>query len=717
MLRRSRTAMLGTIVFATSFVAVAADMPTAHAAGAQLVSLGSATIWEGHAKNRTVAVPVTLTAPQASPVSVTYTVAEGTATAGKPTQAAATADFTSKTGTLSFPANVVVKYVAVTIFGDTRDESDETVQITLGSATGAALGNDSATVTINDDDDGSPPATLATIGDATIVEGDTNVRAVKFELNLSRSAGAPVTIGYRIVAGTATGGWSGAYAAPPGVDIGDRLGQTKFLTFNATAVHKFIVVKVAPDALGEGDENFTVVLDSITGPATIADGSATGTILDDELLSLDLTIAGTGSGTVTRTPGDPCVASCSVDYAGGVEVTLSATPDPGSNFVGWGGACSGIADCVVSMTTAQSVTATFDVGGTTWVDISAGRDHTCGVTTGGAAYCWGDNTRGQLGDSTNDASLFPVPVTGLGSGVAQISAGMLHTCAITTTGNAFCWGDGQFGALGNDGTANSNVPVAVTGLTGNTSAISAGDSTTCAIVSGGAQCWGNNFFGQVGDGTTTSRDTPTPVSGLTSGVARVAVGFAESCATTTTGGALCWGHREGATPTGIVGFGSGVATIAVGGVGQFGPASHVCLTTTTGAAHCLGANSHGELGNATTTGTSTPVAVTGLGSDTADMRAGGYIDGGFSCAVTTAGAVSCTGFNGHGQLGDGTTTEAHTVVPVSGLASGVLQVTTGASHACARTATGAYCWGWNPAGQLGDGTTTTRMAPVSVLAP
>jgi len=145
--------------------------------------------------------------------------------------------------------------------------------------------------------------------------------------------------------------------------------------------------------------------------------------------------------------------------------------------------------------------------------ISAGDYHTCGLTSAGAAVCWGENGDGQLGNGTYDDKVTPTTVSG-GLKFTSISAGSYHTCALTSAGAAFCWGYNAYGQLG-DGTSDNHrlTPTAVSGGLKFTS-ISVGAYHTCALTSAGAaSCWGANWYGQLGDGTEDEKLTPTTVSG------------------------------------------------------------------------------------------------------------------------------------------------------------------------------------------------------------
>ena len=148
-----------------------------------------------------------------------------------------------------------------------------------------------------------------------------------------------------------------------------------------------------------------------------------------------------------------------------------------------------------------------DVRTTQLPSVSVGSIHNCGVTTAGAAYCWGWNGFGQLGNGTNTKSNVPVAVTG-GLTFQSVSAGLQHSCGVTTAGTAYCWGENKHGRFGNGTETNSNVPVAVTGgLT--FQSVSGGFYHSCGVTTAGtAYCWGNNRYGLLGNGTNTNSNVP-----------------------------------------------------------------------------------------------------------------------------------------------------------------------------------------------------------------
>jgi hypothetical protein len=277
-------------------------------------------------------------------------------------------------------------------------------------------------------------------------------------------------------------------------------------------------------------------------------------------------------------------------------------------------------------------------------------------------------------------------------------------------------------------------PALAAASTTTSTAISASADHACALTSaGGIKCWGYNGRGQLGDGTTTNRSTPVDVSGLSSGVIAVSAGFLDTCALTSGGGVKCWGYNEygqlgdgtttnKSTPVDVSGLSSGVASVSAGRGLTFNYGEHTCALTSVGGVTCWGYGGNGELGDGTTANKSTPVDVSGLSSGVASVSAGNH----HTCALTSAGGAECWGENNFGELGDGTSTGPEscgehnpcswTPVDVVGLGSGVSAVSAGARDTCALTDAGAAkCWGVGEYGQLGNGTTTNRSTPVDVL--
>jgi alpha-tubulin suppressor-like RCC1 family protein len=359
--------------------------------------------------------------------------------------------------------------------------------------------------------------------------------------------------------------------------------------------------------------------------------------------------------------------------------------------------------------------------------IASGASHSC-LIRGGAAYCWGDNSAGELGNNTTASSGTPLPVYtgGALSGVTltEVAAGTTFTCALAAAGAAYCWGLGTSGQLGNGAAASSSVPVLVSGGLSFTQ-ISVGAAFACGLTSaGGGYCWGAGGTGQLGNGTTTAtQTTPTAVSGSLT-LADIDAGGSTACGLTGAGAAYCWG----AGGSGQLGNGTTTAAqitpVAVGGsltlaqvqVGN----TAVCALTSGGVGYCWGAGGSGQLGNGTTTATqTTPTAVSGS-LTLAEVTVGNTS----ACGVTSAGAAYCWGAGGSGQLGNGTTTTAQTTpaavtttgTPLAGVTLG--QIIAGTSFACALGAgNAAYCWGLNSSGQLGDPDTAVNFSlPVSVLS-
>jgi alpha-tubulin suppressor-like RCC1 family protein len=266
--------------------------------------------------------------------------------------------------------------------------------------------------------------------------------------------------------------------------------------------------------------------------------------------------------------------------------------------------------------------------------VAAGANHTCALTIAGGALCWGDNHYGQVGAGTSDASfVIPTPVSGLTSGVAAIAAGEHFTCALTGAGPLLCWGDDQFGQLGNGSTSGSLVPTAVVGGESGIATISAGPNDVCAVTTtGGLLCWGDNSWGVLGALGRPASYVPVAVPDAPSGVVAVSTGRYRTCALTGGGSVYCWGMDEGTTPQAIAGLPADVVAVGVSSL-------DTCALTSTGAVLCWSK-------------TSAPTVVPGLSSGVTAIAAAES----YKCALLTSRAVTCWGENQSGQLGDGTTT-------------------------------------------------------------
>jgi alpha-tubulin suppressor-like RCC1 family protein len=360
--------------------------------------------------------------------------------------------------------------------------------------------------------------------------------------------------------------------------------------------------------------------------------------------------------------------------------------------------------------------------------VSAGTAHTCGLTTGNLAYCWGANSAGQLGDGTHTGRLRPVAVAG-GHHFVQISVGESHSCAVTAENRAYCWGNNRWGQLG-DGTL-TNRPAPAFIPTHRFRQIRAGYLHTCGIgLTNIAYCWGNNDEGQLGTG---GPQTSTPTR-----VARallwnqVIAGASHTCGVTTDNRGYCWGANffgelgdgtktQRQKPSLVAGGLSFRQVVPGGGwfpdfVEPFVDDGHTCGITTADKAYCWGLNESGVLGSGTGANSLTPVAVAG-------GRRFGLLNTGWlhSCAITTSAAAFCWGSNADGQLGvgSGTSSSLSPLRVAGGLELSAVSAGTLGTHSCSWTTTDhrAYCWGNNAAGQLGDGTTTDRPKPVAVLGP
>jgi alpha-tubulin suppressor-like RCC1 family protein len=350
--------------------------------------------------------------------------------------------------------------------------------------------------------------------------------------------------------------------------------------------------------------------------------------------------------------------------------------------------------------------------------LSARTSHTCGLTPAGEAWCWGDNTVGQLGDGTDQPRAAPVKVAG-GLRFTAISVGSGFTCGIATGQTAYCWGSGTGGQLGQAApercgasqVACARSPLALPGRS--YTAVAAGIRHACALdTAGAAYCWGFNILGETGSGAF-GETVPTPfrVPGDVP-LASLQAGDAFTCGLTAAGRAYCWGsNNRGELGRAVGGCGAvfGFASVCSPTPGPVDTSerftalsvsnSHACGLTAAGTALCWGDNGQGQLGTGSFENRMVPALAQNGATFTAINASGAA-----TCGTPTAGASVCWGLNLMGKLGVGTRVELSTTPLAIKGQRRFVSFAGGADYVCALDADGAaYCWGSGRQGQLGTG--------------
>jgi alpha-tubulin suppressor-like RCC1 family protein len=349
-------------------------------------------------------------------------------------------------------------------------------------------------------------------------------------------------------------------------------------------------------------------------------------------------------------------------------------------------------------------------------------------TASRTVLAWGRNAFGALGDGTTTDSDVPVRVhLPAGTKVTQVRAGCIHTLALTSRGHVLAWGANGDGQLGDGTTASSDIPVKVKIPRGiKVTSVRAGCVFSLALTSTGqVLAWGENLYGQLGDGTTSNSDTPVRVrlpAGTT--VTAISAGQDFGLARTSRGHVRAWGKGDGGvlgdgstsnsdTPVKVkLPTGARVKALAAGGVHS--------LAVTSDGLFAWGVNDDGQLGDGTTTNRDTPVRIFIL----VRGRSLGHVTSLFagcshSLVLFSRGALFAWGDNTFGQLGDGTSTSSDKPVGVA-LPAGarVRAVSAGCTDSYALTAKGSLlAWGYNGFGELGDGSDTQSSTPVRVELP
>ncbi|MHB1222671.1 MAG: hypothetical protein ACYC2G_01285 [Gemmatimonadaceae bacterium] len=330
--------------------------------------------------------------------------------------------------------------------------------------------------------------------------------------------------------------------------------------------------------------------------------------------------------------------------------------------------------------------------------VDAGAGANCARSAEGQLACWGANGAGVIGDGTTTFREFPVQPSVSGVTFAHVSVGTSNSCALTSTGAAYCWGSGYTNGDGSFSTPRLS-PVAVSGGHAFTKLV-VGATAACALKADGtAWCWGTTLPPE----SNLARKVPTLVSS-TLRFTDVAVGSWPSstladypCGITTTGSTYCWGIMgigDAADPSEAPAELGGGVTFSSLALGR----DHACGLTEAGKAYCWGQNDRGQLGDGTSGNTrATPVAVVG-GTSFVALASGGA----HTCGLTAAGAALCWGANDGGQLGnakigDGTSVLGPTPVPtVVAMPTGVqfTSITAGNLNTCAIASNSeVWCWG------------------------
>jgi alpha-tubulin suppressor-like RCC1 family protein len=350
----------------------------------------------------------------------------------------------------------------------------------------------------------------------------------------------------------------------------------------------------------------------------------------------------------------------------------------------WGNNTSGRLGTFSGSTTTSPVTV---LGGiTNWSQLSGGNQHSLGLTSSGIAYAWGLNQFGRLGDGTTTSTFSPVTVIGNITNWSQVSAGGDHSLGLTSAGIAYAWGYNNFGQHGTQNTTATSSPVTVVGgLTW--SQLVAGKIHSLGLTATGiAYAWGRNQYGQLGDGTTTVRSSPVTVVG---GLAwrQVSTNGDNNLGLTSTGIAYGWGRNSyGQLGDGTATNRSSPVTV-VGGITNWSQvsagANHSLGVTTTGIAYAWGGNFDGQLGDNSITSRRSPVTVVGGITNWSQVSVGNL----HSLGLTSSGIAYAWGRNALGQLGDSTTTSRRSPVTVIGGITNWAQISAGQEHNLALTAT------------------------------
>ncbi len=330
--------------------------------------------------------------------------------------------------------------------------------------------------------------------------------------------------------------------------------------------------------------------------------------------------------------------------------------------------------------------------------LSAGEGHTCAVVRG-ALWCWGANSRGQLGNGTSTGSLRPRRA-GADETWVKVRTGTAHSCALKADGSIWCWGSNADGELGQGDIIDRAIPTQVP-LAIQANDIELKSNFSCALLSDQSLwCWGDNTEGQLGLGDAARVDELKPRQvPLGAGCASMAAGQGHFCAIRSDGTLRCWGRNTESQ----LGFpvNSGVQFRAPRAVGT----QNDWLAIDANQKYTCGLKSDrslwcwGELPN----GVLVEEPKLFAAGQWTSVRTNTF----HACAVFSSGEARCWGRNVEGQLGLGDMTARANPTALS--EKPVLEIAAGRFHTCQRRSDETiWCSGANDVGQLGLGDTMRR---------
>ncbi|MGD8728071.1 MAG: Ig-like domain-containing protein [Gemmatimonadota bacterium] len=399
------------------------------------------------------------------------------------------------------------------------------------------------------------------------------------------------------------------------------------------------------------------------------------------------------SAVVTWASADPAVASVDSD---GLVTALA----PGSTTIT---ATSGSVEGEVSTTVAELMIAA--------APLAAGESHACALATTGEAYCWGGNGLGMLGNGSSRLSGSPTPVSGAHT-YRQISAGPIgnHTCGLTADGRVYCWGDNYWGEVSPFVTERSVYEPVLVDVGHTVVQVAVARYHSCALTTTGeAYCWGLNDHGHLGNGTLSESGGPDKVD-APAPFESIAAGRNHTCGLDGSGLAYCWGFNQyGGVGQGVE-WDNPIPTLvsSTHHFDQIAGGDGFTCARSDGDVYCWGSNSQGQLGGGGGAEAGVPSLVPGL-SDIVFVEAGTH----YACALDEGGAAYCWGGNYNRQLGAGDGADSELVPPTEVVGGHSYQyLALGDQAACGLgTDETVYCWGSNPDGQLGDGHPPVRFQP------